>query len=179
MNYRPREMKLRLSCLLLATQKATSWIGPAPIRKRSFKSAYISRMLISFGRSTSHWPESGEAPSACVRAASNRSRRRAWKRCRGHATAASVRSDSTHSSVEEMKIMRAYVLVNAKMGKVRDVAQKIASLAGVKMANACWGVPDVFVVAEVANSAELDQLVIDKIQALEGVERTETHIAID
>jgi DNA-binding Lrp family transcriptional regulator len=78
-----------------------------------------------------------------------------------------------------MKIMRAYVLVNAKMGKVRDVAQKIASLAGVKLANACWGVSDVFVVAEVANSAELDQLVIDKIQALEGVERTETHIAID
>ena len=27
--------------------------------------------------------------------------------------------------------------------------------------------------------AELDQLVIDKIQALEDVERTETHIAID
>ena len=32
--------------------------------------------------------------------------------------------------------MRAYVLVNAKMGMVRDVAQKIASLGGVKMANA-------------------------------------------
>ncbi len=73
--------------------------------------------------------------------------------------------------------MRAYVLVNAKMGKVRDVARKIAGLTGVRMANACWG--DVFVVAEVANAAELDQLVIDKIQALEGVERTETHIAID
>jgi len=75
--------------------------------------------------------------------------------------------------------MRAYILVNAKMGKVRDVARKIAGLTGVRMANACWGVPDVFVVAEVANAAELDQLVIDKIQALEGVERTETHIAID
>ncbi len=67
--------------------------------------------------------------------------------------------------------MRAYVLVNAKMGKVRDVAQKIASLPGVKMANACWGVPDIFVVVEVAN--------VDKIQGLEGVERTETHIAIE
>ncbi len=75
--------------------------------------------------------------------------------------------------------MRAYVLVNTKMGKVRDVARQIASLSGVKMANACWGVPDIFVVVEVANAGELDKLVIDKIQSLEGVERTETHIAIE
>ena len=74
--------------------------------------------------------------------------------------------------------MRAYVLVNAIMGKVREVSQKIASLAGVKMANACWGVPDIFVVVEIATADELDKLVIDKIQAVEGVERTETHIAL-
>ena len=49
----------------------------------------------------------------------------------------------------------------------------------VKMANACWGVPDIFVVAEVATAGELDKLVIDKIQLIEGVERTETHIAIE
>ncbi len=75
--------------------------------------------------------------------------------------------------------MRACVLVNTRMGKVRDVARQIAGIPGVKMANACWGVPDIFVVAEVANADELNNLVIDKIQALEGVERTETHIAIE
>jgi len=75
--------------------------------------------------------------------------------------------------------MRAYVLVNTKMGKVRDVARQIASLPGVKMANACWGVPDIFVVTEVASADELDKLVIDKIQSLEGVERTETHLTIE
>ncbi len=75
--------------------------------------------------------------------------------------------------------MRAYVLVNTKMGKVRDVARQIASLPGVKMANACWGVPDIFVVTELANADELDKLVIDSIQAIDGVERTETHIAIE
>ena len=69
--------------------------------------------------------------------------------------------------------------MNTKMGKVRDVARQIASLPGVKMANACWGVPDIFVVAEVANADELNKLVIDKIQLVEGVERTETHIAIE
>jgi len=75
--------------------------------------------------------------------------------------------------------MRAYVLVNTKMGKVQDVARQIASLPGVKMANACWGVPDIFVVAEVTSADELNKLVIDKIQAIDGVERTETHIAIE
>ncbi len=75
--------------------------------------------------------------------------------------------------------MRAYVLVNTKKGKVQDVARQIASLPGVTMANACWGVPDIFVVAEVTSADELNKLVIDKIQAIDGVERTETHIAIE
>jgi DNA-binding Lrp family transcriptional regulator len=75
--------------------------------------------------------------------------------------------------------MRAYVLVNTKMGKVRGVAGQIAALPGVKIADACWGVPDIFVVAEVANADELNKLVIDKIQSVEGVEQTETHIAIE
>ena len=75
--------------------------------------------------------------------------------------------------------MRAYVLVNAKPGKVRDIGRQISQMYGVRMANACWGVPDIFVVVEVANAGELDNLVMDKIQSLECVERTETHIAIE
>lgn len=75
--------------------------------------------------------------------------------------------------------MRAYVLVNAEMGKVREVARQIASLPGVRMANACWGVPDIFVVTEVATAGDLDKLVIDKIQSIEGVARTETHVVIE
>jgi DNA-binding Lrp family transcriptional regulator len=75
--------------------------------------------------------------------------------------------------------MRAYVLVNTKPKKVRDIAREIASLDGVKRADVCWGVPDIFVVAEVAGPDELNKLVMDKIQSLEGVERTETHIAAE
>jgi len=52
-------------------------------------------------------------------------------------------------------------------------------MPGVRMADACWGVPEIFVVAEVANVDELNRLVIDKIQSLEGVERNETHLAIE
>ena len=75
--------------------------------------------------------------------------------------------------------MRAYVLVTVGPGKARDIAKKIGTLSGVKMANACWGDPDVYVVAEVNSSEELNALVMSKIQAIEGVGRTSTHIAID
>jgi len=75
--------------------------------------------------------------------------------------------------------MRAYVLVSTRPGRVRDIARQIAGIPGVTMANTCWGMPDIFVVAEVGNHEELNKLVIDKIQALEGVERTETHKAIE
>ncbi|HKV27704.1 MAG TPA: Lrp/AsnC ligand binding domain-containing protein [Candidatus Acidoferrales bacterium] len=75
--------------------------------------------------------------------------------------------------------MRAYVLVTAGPGKARDIAKKISTLPGVKMANACWGDPDVYVVVEVANSEDLNSLVISKIQAIDGVGRTSTHIALD
>ena len=75
--------------------------------------------------------------------------------------------------------MKAYVLVNTSPGKVGGIARQIAGISGVTMTNACWGMPDIFVVAEVENPEELNKLVIDKIQALEGVERTETHNAIE
>ncbi len=74
--------------------------------------------------------------------------------------------------------MRAYILVTVGPGKARDVAKKIAGLQGVKMADACWGDPDVYVVAEVANAEELNKVVMDKIQTIDGVARTSTHIAI-
>jgi DNA-binding Lrp family transcriptional regulator len=52
-------------------------------------------------------------------------------------------------------------------------------MEGVRHADACWGLPDVFVYAETSDERKLNQLVIDKIQKLEGVERTETHIAVE
>jgi DNA-binding Lrp family transcriptional regulator len=75
--------------------------------------------------------------------------------------------------------MRAYVVITVGPGKARDVAKAVAGLQGVKMANACWGSPDVFAVVEVTEQKDLNKLVMDKIQSIEGVGRTETHIAID
>jgi hypothetical protein len=47
------------------------------------------------------------------------------------------------------------------------------------MADACWGSRDVFAVVKVAESRELNKLVMGTIQSLEGVAGTSTHIALD
>ncbi len=75
--------------------------------------------------------------------------------------------------------MRAYILINVRPGKVRDVVTAVSQLEGVRHADACWGLPDVFVYVETPDEKKLNELVMDKIQRLEGVERTETHIAVE
>ena len=75
--------------------------------------------------------------------------------------------------------MRAYLIVTTEPGKARELARQIASLPGVRMADACWGSRDIFAVIEVKESRELNKLVMDKIQRLDGVRETNTHIAIE
>jgi DNA-binding Lrp family transcriptional regulator len=75
--------------------------------------------------------------------------------------------------------VRAYVLLNVRAGKSKIVAHSVAGLSGVRMAHACWGVPDVIAFVEVGSQRELDDLVMEKIQKMVGVERTDTHITLD
>jgi DNA-binding Lrp family transcriptional regulator len=74
--------------------------------------------------------------------------------------------------------VRAYVLVTVRAGYSKKVAEALADMSGVKQAHACWGVPDVIAFVEVSSQRELDELVMEKVQRLEGVERTDTHIAL-
>ena len=73
--------------------------------------------------------------------------------------------------------MRAYVLVTTGPGKAREIAKRISGLTGVKMANACWGDPDVYVVAEVSSPEDLNALVMNKIQGIDGVGRLVNSVA--
>ncbi len=75
--------------------------------------------------------------------------------------------------------MRAYVVITAGPGKAREIAHAVAGLPGVKMSNACWGSPDVFAVVEVSDQKELNRIVLDKVQSIEDVGRTETQIALE
>ena len=75
--------------------------------------------------------------------------------------------------------MKAYVVITAKGGTARDIAHQMGALAGVQMADACWGTGDVYSIVEFKDWDELNTLIIDKLQKMRGVERTETHVAVD
>lgn len=75
--------------------------------------------------------------------------------------------------------MRAYVLINVHPGKVREVVGAVSALEGVRHCDACWGLPDVFAYVEVRDERTLNVLVMDTVQKLEGVDRTETHIVME
>ena len=74
---------------------------------------------------------------------------------------------------------RAFVVITTEPGKSREIARQVASLPGVRVADAGWGSRDVLAVIEFRESRALNKLVIDKIQRLEGVRETSTHIAIE
>lgn len=74
---------------------------------------------------------------------------------------------------------RAYVLVKARAGKSPDVARAVGKIAGVKSAHTCWGQPDIFAFVEAADERALANLVLAKIQAVDGVVETDTHIVIE
>ena len=75
--------------------------------------------------------------------------------------------------------MRAHVLINTKPGKVRDTLAAAAQLEEVRHADACWCIPGIFVEAQTADEKGFNELVIDRIQKLNGVERTETHTVVE
>ncbi len=74
--------------------------------------------------------------------------------------------------------MNAYVFVSTEVDQAKKAAQKIARLAGVKLADCCWGKPDLIIFAEVADARALDQLVLGKIARIAEVEATETHLVL-
>ena len=74
---------------------------------------------------------------------------------------------------------RAYVLIKARAGQSLDVAKAVGKIGGVKSAHACWGQPDIFAFVEAADEKTLANLVLSKIQAVDGVVETDTHIVIE
>jgi hypothetical protein len=75
--------------------------------------------------------------------------------------------------------MKAYVVITAKAGTARDIADSMVALPGVQMADACWGGGDVYAVVEFPAWPELNSLVLDKVHSMPGVIRTETHVAVE
>jgi len=74
--------------------------------------------------------------------------------------------------------VKAYVLVQAQLGRARAVAKSISNVRGVKMVHAVTGLYDVIAYLELSNMAALSEVVVKRIQSVKGVERTHTAIVV-
>jgi DNA-binding Lrp family transcriptional regulator len=71
-------------------------------------------------------------------------------------------------------VVTAYILIQTEVGKAAQVAKDILDITGVQEAQAVTGPYDVIVRAEAQNIDELGQLVVARVQAVNGITRTLT-----
>jgi DNA-binding Lrp family transcriptional regulator len=70
--------------------------------------------------------------------------------------------------------VQAYILIQTEVGKAAVVAQQIQDITGVTLAEDVTGPYDVIVRAEADTVDELGQMVVGRIQLIEGITRTVT-----
>ncbi len=71
-------------------------------------------------------------------------------------------------------MVSAYILVLTEVGKAAQVAEAVAQIDGVEAADDVTGPYDVIVRANARDIDELGRLVVAKIQAIDGIDRTLT-----
>jgi len=74
-------------------------------------------------------------------------------------------------------MLEAYILVNTEPGMIWEVAEAVLKIDGVKMAHAVTGQFDVAAFVVFAKVEELGRI-IEKVQQIKGVRRTQTLIAV-
>ncbi|EHR59976.1 transcriptional regulator [Saccharomonospora cyanea NA-134] len=71
-------------------------------------------------------------------------------------------------------VVHAYILIQTEVGKAAAVAAEIAGIPGVTTSEDVTGPYDVIVRAQADNVDELGQLVVARVQNVEGITRTLT-----
>lgn len=71
-------------------------------------------------------------------------------------------------------MIQAYILIQTEVGKAATVAQEIANIPGVLLAEDVTGPYDVIVRAEAGTVDELARLVVARVQTVAGITRTLT-----
>jgi DNA-binding Lrp family transcriptional regulator len=71
-------------------------------------------------------------------------------------------------------VVTAYILIQTEVGKAAQVAKDIIDITGVQQAQAVAGPFDVIARAEAGNIDELGELVVARVQAVDGITRTLT-----
>lgn len=70
--------------------------------------------------------------------------------------------------------VQAYILIQTEVGKAASVANEIATITGVTLAEDVTGPYDVIVRAEAESVDDLGKLVVAKVQGVDGITRTLT-----
>ncbi|MDP8977846.1 MAG: Lrp/AsnC ligand binding domain-containing protein [Actinomycetota bacterium] len=71
-------------------------------------------------------------------------------------------------------MVSAYILILTEVGKAAQVAARVAELDGVEAAEDVTGPYDVIVRARARDMNELGRMVVARIQAVDGIDRTLT-----
>ncbi len=71
-------------------------------------------------------------------------------------------------------MVQAYILIQTDTGKASEVARTIAEIDGIESAEAVTGPYDVIVSAIASDVDALGQLVVTKVQPVDGIDRTLT-----
>jgi DNA-binding Lrp family transcriptional regulator len=74
--------------------------------------------------------------------------------------------------------MRAYVLINASAGKAIDVAKSLQGVPGITNADAITGEYDVIAQVDASDVAGIGNVIVEKIQKVDGVFKTVTCLAV-
>ena len=75
-------------------------------------------------------------------------------------------------------MVRAYVLVTATAGKALEVVSALKGQDGILAADAITGEYDVIVQVQAADVAGIGRLIVEKVQAADGVFKTVTCLAV-
>ena len=73
--------------------------------------------------------------------------------------------------------MRAYILIETRMGQAREVLEALRVMENVAGADIITGTYDLIALAEAENMVALVDLVTSQVQSINGVERTITCVA--
>ena len=75
--------------------------------------------------------------------------------------------------------VRAYVLVEVAVGRIKDVADTLKGIEGIQSADMITGPYDVVAVIDAPDMATMGRLVDREVHVLDGVVRTVTCLSLD
>jgi DNA-binding Lrp family transcriptional regulator len=75
-------------------------------------------------------------------------------------------------------MVTAFLLVTCRPQRIHDVGQALADLDGIAEVYTTTGATDFIAVVRVSDLDALAALITERVTALDGIERTDTHLAI-